>query len=853
MMVPVSSQVRATDVEQVLPVKVYPAAVSQKRLWFLDQLQRPTSAYNVHVGLWLYGPLDRVALQSSLQTIIDRHESLRTCFALARNGLIQLVLRECPIEIPLASFEAEPDPYPPAYELAKREVDKPFDLSQEPLFRALLMRIAPEEHVLLCTMHHTVTDAWSMQIFAKELSLLYGASVRGTSALLPDLPIQYGDYSSWQQELLQTEAVQKKLAYWQGNLAHCIPILNLPMDGQRPPEQTLNGTTLTFAVPAEVVAGIKSLAGENNSTLFMALLAAFKVLLHRYSGETDLLVGVPVAGRGQVETENLIGFFVDTVVLRDDLSGNPRFVDLLAQVRETTLSGLANGDVPFEKIVETLQPQRDLSYNPLFQVMFSVIKSAIRTHRFGDIVAYPYVVYPRTSLFDLSAAFVEDSDQKWWLQLDFNTDLFQPARIVRMHEDYVALLRAIVAEPQARIDDLPIAGLTRPDATRPQPRSVAEKISGNGSSPAPSRQRSEPIVSTNPIEEALLAEIWKDVLGVSTVGLRDNFFDLGGHSLLAASLVRQIYDATGRKIPVSAIFRAPTIETLASLLKQRNEQVEAEPVVMKLNDGTCRIPFFAVAAPGVDSFGFGLLARNVGGGQSLYKLQHAGPVIAGRPFEKEELAALAREYISAMRSVQPHGPYCLGGMCDGVQIAQQMILQLESQGERVALFAIFDTWVLEQSLVRRLWAVDYYRRRIRTLSKSSGRTQLATLRRAFKRWLRKGRHPQTVWNRAYWPGEDFVPPRFQAPVLLFKRPRQPYFYIRDREMGWGARSTSGVEICEIDCGHMEFLQPPQVRQIGEKLQERLRAINEGEIKAGALSKDQPLAAQADSPSSQVMS
>jgi thioesterase domain-containing protein len=337
----------------------------------------------------------------------------------------------------------------------------------------------------------------------------------------------------------------------------------------------------------------------------------------------------------------------------------------------------------------------------------------------------------------------------------------------------------------------------------------------------------------NPIEEALLTEIWKDVLGASKVGLRDDFFDMGGHSLLAADLVKQIYEATGRRIPVSAIFQAPTVETLAVLLKEQCDRFEAEPLLLKLNDGRSKTPFFAVAAPGVNSLGFGLLARTVGREQSVYKLQGAGPLIVGRPFEKEELVSLAREYISAMRTVQPHGPFCLGGMCDGVQVAQQMILELEAQGERVALFAIFDTWVLEKSMNRQLWAIDYYWRRFRTFPRLSGKLQLATAGRALKRWLGKGHTPRTAWSRAYWPGDDFVPPKFQAPVLLFKRPQQPYFYIRDAQMGWAARSTGGVETCEIDCGHMEFLQPPHVRAIGEKLQERLKPVNESAIRRGS--------------------
>ncbi len=810
---------------QTLPVGIYPAALAQRRLWFLDQLQGPTSAYNVHVGLWLYGPLDFNALHASLQTVVDRHESLRTCFTLTRNGLIQLVLPSSPVALPFTDFSAVSDPYPQVYDLARKEVALPFDLGQGPLFRVRVMRIAQEEHVFFCTMHHTITDAWSMQLFVKELSALYDGFVNGTTPTLSELPVQYGDYSEWQHQALETELLQKQLAYWSDRLKGAAPVLQLPQAAPRPGEQTLTGTTRTFPVPAELMSSIKSLATSQQATVFMLLLAAFKVLLYRYSGQTDVLVGVPVAGRNQVETEGLIGFFVDTLVLRDDLSGNPRFQELLAEVRETTLGAFANGDVPFDKIVEVVQPERDLRYNPIFQVMFSVIKSAIRSHAFGNIAAYPYVVYPDTSIFDLSTAFIEDSDGKWWLEFDFNTGLFREESIAGMCEDYIGILRGIVGNPQAAIDTLPITSL--PESVGPpqaKPKHRPEEKKPNASTWS-NIGRTQPIPGSYEVEEALLLEIWKEVLGVQKLGRRENFFDLGGHSLLAARLVREVQNATGRKIPVSAIFKAPTIETLARLIKD-DTAFAPEPVSMKLREGTNRIPFFAIAAPGVDSIGFGLLARNLAEEQPVYKLQGPGPVVVDRPFEREELRKLAQEYIAAMRTVQPKGPFCLGGMCDGAQIAQQMIVELESQGEEVSLFAIFDTWVLENTQDRRLWALDYYLHRLRSFHRLSSKQKLATMKRALKRRLRRQLVTDTAWDRVYWPGEDFHPPRFRAPILLFKRPRQPYFYIRDPQMGWGTRSTSGVEVCEIDCGHFDFLRPPYVRLIGKRLQARLREINE---------------------------
>ena len=550
----------------------------------------------------------------------------------------------------------------------------------------------------------------------------------------------------------------------------------------------------------------------------MLLLAAFKVLLYRYSGQTDVCLGVPVAGRTRLETEPLIGFFVDTLVLRDDLFGNPRFVDLLAKARETTIGALGNADVPFEKVVEMIRPERSLSFNPIFQVMFSVIKSAIRSHEFGNIVAYPYVVNASTSILDLCATFIEDSDGKWWLQIDFDTGLFKMDRMQRMFDDYMELLRQLVARPQVKIDDVAI-----PNA--PTPEQVAD-ITAKEGVPAAAKTGMPPISESADLSEReFLVEVWKHVLGIEKVGVHDNFFDIGGHSLLAAHLTAHIHRITGRRVPVSAIFRAPTIEELAVLLHEDSGK-RPDPLLMALSRGDNKIPFFAVAEPGVDSLGFGILARTLGQPHSVYKLQAAGDPTWERPLEKQELQSLADQYVTAMRTVQSRGPYCLGAMCNGVLIAQEMIQQLESQGEEVALFAILDTWVRENSLVRGLWMLNYYKDRLRTLPKMSIRRQMDTAARTVGRLVKLGDRKRTKWAEAYWPRESFHIPRFDAPVLLFKRPRQPFFYVRDPEMGWGERSTGGVEICNIDCGHFEFLRQPHVSLVAHKLSARLDEINQ---------------------------
>ncbi|MBV8893551.1 MAG: hypothetical protein JO266_16555 [Acidobacteria bacterium] len=799
--------------------QIYPASLPQERLWFLDQLRDINAAYNVHVGLWLTGPLDLPALGGSLREIVRRHDSFRTTFWFNSGKLFQLVSKHVPVDLPMDDVSDAANPIQKAYEIAQQEVHAPFNLSTGPLFRTRLIRASSEDHVFLCTMHHIVTDSWSMQLFVKELRTLYRALCDGRPSPLAELPIGYGDYSEWQRESFASDRVREEIEYWKQKLHAAAPVLELPKDAPRPSEQTFSGASQTVELPQALVGEIKQLGARYNSTPFMVLLAAFELLLYRYSGQPDVLVGVPVAGRNRIETEGLIGFFINTVVLRSHLSGNPRFLDLLGLVRQTTLEAFANSDVPFEKVVEVLQPARSLSYNPIFQVMFSTIKAAVESHSFGNLIAYPYVVSTATSIFDLSATLIEATDGQWYMQFEYNTDLFSRERIAQMLADYHRLLPLVARQPDIHILDVEVSRGGAAKSVGESDLQVPEENKVLDSAPRElSREEQDSGLEKN---RELLIEIWKKVLGVNTVSIHDNFFDIGGHSLLAARLIRDIESATGKTMRVSAIFRAPTIESFSRLLAETNPR-RPEPVILQLRGGKTQDRLFAVAVPGVDTFGFGLLAHHLRGEHSVYKLQAASPVILDRPFAREEVEGLVREYIAAMKSVQPAGPYALIAMCYGVVLAQAMILALEAQGDEVSFFAILDTWVLENSMRRPLWAVDYYRQRLDRFLKCPVQERWAIGARILRRVFRPKRESEgSGWVKAYWPEKGFQTPHFEAPVVLFKRPQQPYYYVRDPNLGWTRRTRGGVEVYEIDSGHVEMLREPYVRVIAETLARRL--------------------------------
>src|SRR4030088_537071 len=447
-----------------IQTEIYPASLAQQRLWFLDQLGPKSAAYNVHFGIELRGPLDMRALQSSLQELTNRHASLRTVFRLERGELVQVVADRLSVRLPVTDITRSTDPDSEHYPLAQAEVEKSFDLGKGPLFRARLIRVTETEHVLLCTMHHIVTDSWSMQIMARELSALYSGFSAQRPSPLPELPISYGDYSEWQRKWFKTAKVQQQLNFWKDELEEAPAVLELRVQRPRSSEQTFEGASQEIPLGDAITSGIKALAVRLHATPFMLLLAVFKILLYRASGHPDLSVGVPIAGRNSVVTEGLVVFFVNALVLRDNLSGNPSFPDLVGQVRETTLRAFANADVPFEKVVEFLQPERNLSYNPIFQVMFSVIRAAVQSDTFGDLTALSYTVAPTKAIVDLSMTIIEGKGGQFWARIDYNTDLFRSEDVSRMLADYSTLLQAVIGSPDKRIMDLPPTDLSVAEA-----------------------------------------------------------------------------------------------------------------------------------------------------------------------------------------------------------------------------------------------------------------------------------------------------------------------------------------------------------------------------------------------------
>jgi len=434
--------------------RALPLSFAQERLWILDKLDLASTAYNISLALRAQGSLDHELLARSLSEIVRRHEILRTGFRTENDVPVQVIPLPVPLVLPVVDLRALPElrRRRQARRLAAEEASRPFDLAVGPKLRATLMWLSRDDRVVVVTMHHIASDGWSIGVLVRELGALYRAFAAGEPSPLPELGVQYADFAVWQRQWLAGEFLEAQSKYWKKRLGGARHVLDLPTDRPRPPMETFHGAVLRFSVPRRLLNALRALGRARGGTPFMVCLAAWQILLHRYTGQGQILVGSPVAGRIHREIEDLIGFFVNTLVLRSDLSREDSFVDLLARVRETTLDAFAHQDLPFERLVEDLQPERDLSRPPLVQVLFAFLNTPLRPLELPDLNLTPFDFDPGTAKFDLSLSVMETDDAAVGT-FEYNTDLFDPTRIARAAGHFLRLLEGVCVEPERRLRD----------------------------------------------------------------------------------------------------------------------------------------------------------------------------------------------------------------------------------------------------------------------------------------------------------------------------------------------------------------------------------------------------------------
>ncbi|HEX5604654.1 MAG TPA: condensation domain-containing protein, partial [Pyrinomonadaceae bacterium] len=479
---------QAPPIVPVLRDRELPASFAQERLWFLEQLEPGDAALNIRKAIRLKGELDVDALERSLREIVRRHECLRTTFAMVDGRPVQTIAPEVSFHLELFDLSDWPSEQREAEAqlLARQEAELAFDLTEGPIVRGRLLRLSDDEHICVLVLHHIAADGWSMGVFYRELSLLYKAFSMGESSPLEDLPVQYADFAVWQREWLQGEVLAEQLGYWKQQLSDA-PVLELPADIPRPEVQTYSGAVKSFLMPRHLLDAIREMCQREGVTVYMMLLVAFKLLLARYSGQQDIVVGSPIANRNRTETEGLIGFFVNTLPMRTSLAGDPTFRELLARVRETALGAYVHQDAPYESIVREVQPERRLSHNPLYQVMFVLQNAPVDRLDLPGLKLAPMAIEGEmvkldqalsqeqnvgsrgsdveNALVDMSRTVGQQLDLMVSMRetkagligtMRYNADVFFPTTIARMLEHFEVLIRSIVANVDRRISQLPL-------------------------------------------------------------------------------------------------------------------------------------------------------------------------------------------------------------------------------------------------------------------------------------------------------------------------------------------------------------------------------------------------------------
>jgi amino acid adenylation domain-containing protein len=570
---------------------------AQQGLYFMERLNPGGHVFNIPVAARLTGELNVEALYRAVKKIISRHEALRTRFSYVGGEVMQEVVEESTLTFAvtdLAAMEAS-DREREAKRLIEAESRASFDLEEGPLVRLRIIRLTEQEHLAVLVIHHIVSDGWSMGIFITELATLYEAYSQGQEIELNELAAQYADYTAWQKEWMQGESLERELSYWRRQLGEQLPVLKLPTDRPRPAVQRYEGRQLKFRIGDELTRRLRLLSRQQEATMYMVLLAAFETMLHQYTSQETMLIGTPVANRNRVETESLIGFFVNTLVMKAEVKAEESFIDVLRKVKETALGAYAHQDLPFERLVEELRPERDLSRTPVFQVMFSMQNIPLANVELRGLSIEGEEIPAKTAKYDLTMIMAEETGALEG-RLEYRIDLYDEATIDRMARHFEALLEAIAANADVKIRDLPSLPqtermLTFSQETLPDYMDAPEiRLVENASLTRASGSDSQAMVEdgngaqkefTAPrtATEIAVAEVWKEVLELSEINVRDKFFDIGGDSLKMVRVLLLLNQSYPNALTVVDLFKYNTIAEISSYLEQNCEDQLVEPAI----------------------------------------------------------------------------------------------------------------------------------------------------------------------------------------------------------------------------------------------------------------------------------
>lgn len=665
---------QTTKIPQTANGGPLPLSDPQQRIWSLYQLNPESPAYHMRLAQRITGSLDKNILSRALQTIANRHHILRSAFPEFEGRPQQILIPD--FTFPLTTLDLQdqaPGTLDPAVSQTMTTfIQIPFNIQEGPLVRALLLKLAPEQHILLLVFHQIVFDGASSGLFLHELTTLYEAVAADKEAALPELTIQYADYTLWQQEHLQPHKLAPQRDYWQQRLAEKYKPLSLPTNRSRPPRETFSGHSTAFSLSPDLVTTLKQLSQRQGVTLFATMLAGFNTLLYAYSSQEDILVFTSAEGRVMPQLEPLIGLFSKQLPLRTNLNGRPTFRELVSRINQTIKDAFANQDIPFSDLVDMIRLAPGTSPASLFQAMFIFQNQPRPDLAPNGLRLEPMASENLMAKFDWRLQMI-DQGQEIIGWLEYKTDLFDQATIDQVIGHFQQILTSAAQNP-----DQDITALTS---------TLGHNIGRSGDTPT------QPPVNHTYVDprdklELTLKRLWEEAFSLAPIGIHDDFFELGGHSLLAVRLLALIEEQTGRNLPLATLFSAPTIAQIAELIRDDNLET-GHSCLIPIKPQGARTPFFFVPPAGTTVLKYAGWSSLLDEEQPFYGLEPLGLEADETP--QRTVEEMAKYYLQYIQSFQPQGPYILGGQCFGGLVAFEMARRLIHQGQEVAMLAIIDT------------------------------------------------------------------------------------------------------------------------------------------------------------------
>lgn len=657
----------------------FPCSASQQRCWFIQALNPDSTVLNIALRWEIKGAFSASTIEQAFQTIIDRHEILRTSFIEKDGDPMQTVAERHTFKLSIVDLTIIPktERLDQALALGSLEARKPFDLTRLPLLRVTFLRLSADRAILLVTVHQIAFDGWSIRNLAYEFGTIASALDANCPYGLPELPLQYGDYCLWQKACLASASFEAECAYWKNKLAGA-PYFEICPDRERPSQPSHGGEILAVMMPLALGDKLEEAARRHNLTLFSFGCAVTAAMLHRYSGRTDVLFGTQIAGRDDPDLENMIGVFLNNLVLRFDASKDPTFEEFLARVNGTIQEALIHQHMPFHRLVELLNPPRDPKRTPLICVDFNVLRDVMDHRSYGGFELTGQPSLTAGSLYDLNF-FLVHWPSGWRLAVEFNTGLYERRTVEGILAFLMTCFELAIFNPKARLSTL-----AQPVRDRIAPSPTGGDLAANVF-PLPAQS---PLSRVRPIDtETKMIEIWREILQVPDIGPTSNFFELGGHSLMAMRLVTKVACNFDVKINVMSLFQTPTVREFAARVSGVGQPLQTWNIVeiQPLGDKT---PIIAIN----NTMIYYNLARMIGTDRRFLGVQLFDPGNP-RPLPSRGLEEIATDYVRLIREARPHGPYILFGLCVAGIIAYEAARQLRLAGEPVALIVMADAWV----------------------------------------------------------------------------------------------------------------------------------------------------------------